>query len=33
METINIHDVVLVVVLIAIALSPRAIVTYLAVRK
>ena len=33
METINIHDVVLVLVLIAIAISPRAIVTYLAVRK
>ena len=33
MEMINIHDVVLVLVLIAIAISPRAIVTYLAVRK
>ena len=33
MEMINIHDVVLVLVLIAIAISPRAIVTYLAARK
>jgi hypothetical protein len=33
MEMINIHDVVLVLVLIAIAISPRAIVTYLTVRK
>jgi hypothetical protein len=33
METMNIHDVVLVLFLIAIAISPRAIVTYLAIRK
>jgi hypothetical protein len=33
MEAINIHDVGLVLVLIAIAVSPRAILTYLAVRK
>jgi len=33
METINIHDVGLVLVLIAIALSPRAVMAYLAIRK
>ena len=33
METISIHDVVLVVTLIAVAIAPRAIVTFLAVRK
>jgi hypothetical protein len=33
METISIHDVLLVVAFIAIAIAPRAIATYLAVRK
>ncbi len=33
METIGIHDVLLVATFIAIAIAPRAIATYLAVRK
>jgi hypothetical protein len=33
METISIHDVVLVVALTALVIAPRAIVTFLAVRK